>query len=152
MNLRSIGALVCGAWLAGFAPDAFAQSAPEVPRPPPGVRPFSGTKPLWPIDTLKALHDAFFACMRMPPPELSQPGVEITIRFSINKDGEILGEPRFTFVTQDVPTEKKAAYERAMADALKLCTPFPLTASFSSAVAGRPHALRVIDSRGQRKA
>ena len=90
--------------------------------------------------------------MRMPPPELSQPGVEITILFSVTKSGEILGEPRFTFVTPDVPSEKKAAYQRSMADALSLCTPFPLTESLGAAVAGRPRALRVIDSRGQRKA
>jgi hypothetical protein len=143
MNLRAFGALLCGMWLAfaGAIPEAAAQ-----------VRPFSGTKPVWPIDTLKELHDAFFACMRMPSPELSQPGVEITIRFAVTRDGEILGEPRFTFVTPDVSTEKKAAYQRSMAEALKICTPFPLTASFGSAVAGRPHALRVIDTRGQRKA
>ncbi len=143
MNLRPLAALLCGAWLASasFIPEAAAQA-----------RPFSGTKPAWPIDTLKELHSAFFACMKMPPPELSQPGVEITIRFSVTKSGEILGEPRFTFVTPDVPAEKKAAYQRSMADALKLCTPFPLTASFADAVAGRPQALRVTDNRGQRKA
>jgi hypothetical protein len=142
MNLERLAALaVSMAWLAAGTADATAQP-----------RLGSGVAPSGPINTLKELHDAYFACIRMPPPELSQPGIEITIRFSVNKSGEVLGEPRFTFLTPNVVVEKRAAYQRAMADALNLCSPFPLTESFGGAVAGRPQALRISDTRGQRKA
>ncbi|MGE3149641.1 MAG: hypothetical protein AB7K04_11305, partial [Pseudorhodoplanes sp.] len=51
------------------------------------ARPFSGTPPVWPLNTLKDLHQAFFGCMTMPPERLSQPGVEMTILFALNTSG-----------------------------------------------------------------
>ena len=144
MNLRRLGALSLGAaWLAsaGLVAEAGAQG-----------RPFSGTAPTEPINTLRELRQAFFACMKPPPRDQSRTGMELTIRFSITNSGDILGEPHFTFATPDVPADIRASYQRAMSDAFKLCVPFPLTPSFGAAVAGRPQALRFIDTRGQRKA
>jgi hypothetical protein len=112
----------------------------------------SGTRPSAPINSIKELHQAFFTCFKWPSRFDSYPGMEITILFSLNKAGEILGEPRFTFLTPNVTTEVRAVYQRAVADAFKICTPFPLTESMGAAVAGRPQALRFTDTRGQRKA
>jgi hypothetical protein len=117
-------------------------------RPPPG----SGVAPTHPLDTIKELHAAFFACWKGPPPEQSRPGTEITVRFTLTRSGEIQGEPGFTFLSRDLPPEIRAAYQRSIVDALRRCTPFPLTPALGNATAGRPHALRVIDVRGQRKA
>ena len=76
--------------------------------------------------------------------------MEITIAFSITRDGQILGEPRFTFVSK-APPETRAIYQRSIVDAFKTCTPFPLTESFAGAIAGRPQRLRFIDLRGQQR-
>ena len=144
MNLRRLGALSLGAaWLASAAFVAEAGAQP---------RPGSGTAPKWPINTLKELHQAFAGRFKLPPQDQARAGMEITIRFSVTRAGEILGEPLFTFATPNVPSETRAIYQRAIADAFALCTPFPLTQTFGEAVAGRPQTIRFIDPRGQRKA
>ena len=134
------GAAVAAFCALALAPAAFAQ------------QPGSGTPPPKPVNTLKELHQAFAACFKWPPRGESRTGMEITIRFSLTSRGEILGEPRFTFSTPEVKSEVRALYQRAMAEALKICVPFPLTPSFGEAVAGRPQTLRFVDTRGQRKA
>jgi hypothetical protein len=78
--------------------------------------------------------------------------MEITVKFSITMAGEVLGEPAFTFLTPDVSAEIRTAYQRAIAEAFKVCVPFPLTESFAAAIAGRPQTVRFTDPRGQRKA
>ena len=145
--MRRLRALSCGAIAAGTMVLAIAV-APAQAQPRPG----SGTAPKWPINTLKELHQAFAGCFKLPPQDQARTGMEITIRFSINTAGDILGEPLFTFATPNVPGEIRAAYQREVADAFARCTPFPLTASFGAAVAGRPQTMRFTDPRGQRKA
>jgi hypothetical protein len=118
------------------------QARPEARRPPP-----SGEA----LNTLQQLFAAMDACWEPPPLEQSRPGTEITIRFSLNRSGDIIGEPRFTYSTPSLPTEIKAAYQRALAAMLKRCTPFALSPGLGGAIAGRPISTRVIDDRGQRR-
>jgi hypothetical protein len=87
-----------------------------------------------------------------PPRDVVHPGMEITIRFVFNRDGEVMGEPRFTYMTPGVGTAIRAAYQRSVVDMLNRCTPVKFTASLGGAVAGRPLALRFVDSRGQKRA
>ena len=141
MNQRPHGVLLMGGlFLAMAVLPAQAQ--------PPG----SGLPPKSPINTLKELHQAFAGCFKPPPRDQARTGMEIAIRFSVTKAGEILGEPLFTFATPNVPGEVRAAYQRAVADAFAICTPFPLTQTFGEAVAGRPQTILFTDPRGQRKA
>jgi hypothetical protein len=103
------------------------------------------------LNTIQDVFTAFCACWRPPPESDARPGMEITVRFSFNRGGEILGEPRFTFVTPGVSSEVRAVYKRAVADTLARCTPLPFTPALGNALAGRPFALRFIDDRGTRK-
>jgi hypothetical protein len=104
-----------------------------------------------PLDTIQELFGALEACWIPPPLDQSRPGTEITIRFSLNRAGEIIGEPRFTYSTRELPSEVKAAYQRAVAAMLSRCTPLPLSAGLGGAIAGRPISTRFIDDRGLRR-
>jgi hypothetical protein len=90
-------------------------------------------------------------CLQFPPENLSRPGTRITLRLAFTRDGEILGEPRFTFTTPGVPTEIKVAYQRSIVEMLNRCTPLPITKELGEAIAGRPFALSFVDTRGQSK-
>jgi hypothetical protein len=100
-----------------------------------------------PLNTLGDVGDALQACWVPPPMEESSPGMQITVLFSFNRAGEILGEPRFTYLTPGVSTKVRAAYQRAVAATLKRCTPLNFTPKLGGALAGRPFTMRFIDSR-----
>jgi hypothetical protein len=117
-------------------------------RPPEAPRP---SQPDRSLTTLQELYAAMGACWEPPPLDQSRPGTEITIRFSLTRSGEILGEPRFTYSTPSLPAEVKSAYQRAIAAALKRCTPFTLSKGLGGAIAGRPISTRFIDDRGLRR-
>jgi hypothetical protein len=118
------------------------QSRPqEQPARPPGKL----------LNTLQELWDAIETCWEPPPLDKSRPGTEITIRFSLTRSGEILGEPRFTYSTPSLPTEVKAAYQQAIAATLSRCAPFHLSDALGGAIAGRPISTRFIDPRRPRR-
>jgi hypothetical protein len=91
-------------------------------------------------------------CLQMPPLDIARPGMRVTLRLAFTRDGEILGEPRFTFATPGVPPEIKAAYQRAAVDMLNRCTPLPITKELGGAIAGRPFAIPIIETRKEKKA
>jgi hypothetical protein len=103
-----------------------------------------------PLDTIQALFGALRACWTPPPMEQSRPGTQITIRFSLNRAGEIIGEPRYTYATPSLSSEVKSAYQDAIAAALRRCAPFRLSGGLGGAIAGRPISTRFIDNRGLR--
>ena len=103
------------------------------------------------LNTLNDVFDAFRACWQPPAESKAHPGMEVTVRFSLNRKGEIFGEPRFTFVTANVSAEVKAVYKRAVADTLTRCTPLTVTPSLGNALAGQPISLRFFDDRGIKK-
>ena len=77
--------------------------------------------------------------------------MRVTVRIAFTRDGEILGEPRFTFTTPGVSPEVKAAYQRAAVDMLNRCTPLPITKELGGAIAGRPFVIPIIDMRNEKK-
>jgi len=103
------------------------------------------------LNTIHELFAALRACWEPPPLNESKPGTEITIRFSLNRAGGIIGEPRYTYSTPTLAPEVKAAYQRNVEATLRRCTPFPLTDGLGGAIAGKPIAARFIDNRGVRR-
>ena len=100
------------------------------------------------VNTIQEMFKAIVACWVPPPLDQARPGMEITVRLSFNRQGAILGEPRFTFVTRDVSRDMRARYQRAVAEAISRCTPVPFTPEMGNAIAGRPVNIRFIDDRG----
>jgi len=91
-------------------------------------------------------------CLQMPPDDIARAGMRVTVRLAFTRDGQILGEPRFTFTTPGVPTEIRAAYQRAVVDMLNRCTPLPITKELGGAIAGRPFVFPIIETRKEKKA
>jgi hypothetical protein len=104
------------------------------------------------INTLNDLFIALQACWQPPPLEQARDGMELTVRFSLTRFGRILGKATITFETRDASDDERLAYRKAVAQALERCTPFPLTDALGGAIAGRPLAIRFIDTRKQKGA
>ena len=103
------------------------------------------------LNTIDDVFTAFCACWRPPPESEARAGMEVTVLFSFNRKGEILGEPRFTYMTAGVSADTRAVYKRAVADTLTRCTPLTFTPALGNALAGRPFSLRFVDDRGIKK-
>lgn len=99
--------------------------------------------------------DDVLACLGRcykPPGDVFYPGMEITIRFALNRDGDVPGEPRFTSMARVATPAIRAAYQRAVIAMIKRRTPVGMTPTLGGAVAGRPLSLRFVDTRAQRGA
>lgn len=105
-----------------------------------------------PANTLTDVFALLSKCLQMPPIDIARPGMQITVRLAFTRDGDILGEPRFTFSTPGVSSEVRIAYQRAVADMLARCTPLNITKELGGAIAGRPFAFLINETRKEKKA
>jgi hypothetical protein len=109
--------------------------------------PSSAPKTEEPLNTLQELFDALGACWQPPPLERARAGTEITVRFSLTREGTLVGEPRITYSTRTLSADMRAAYQRSALEALRRCTPLRLSRGLGGAVAGRPISGRFLDDR-----
>jgi len=101
------------------------------------------------LNTLRAMFDALRACWVPPPAAQSRHGLQMSVRLSFKRSGEIIGEPRVTYTTPNTPPEVRDAYYHAITAALERCTPLTFTTGLGGAIAGRPIAIRFVDNREQ---
>jgi hypothetical protein len=101
------------------------------------------------LNTLSAMFEALRGCWVPPPAAESRPGMQMSVRLSFKRNGEIIGEPRVTYTTPGTPPEVRDAYHHAITAALERCTPLPFTTGLGGAIAGRPIAIRFVDNREQ---
>jgi hypothetical protein len=99
------------------------------------------------VDSIRTMFDALRACWQPPPEEKAREGIQLSVRLSFTRDGNLKGMPRFTYVSPTAPAEAKQVYEHAIQDALARCTPMPFAKGMGGAIAGRPIAIRFIDNR-----
>lgn len=104
-------------------------------------------KPDHPLDTIGDLFAALRSCWAAPDPEVARAGMEMSIRFSIKRDGDLVGPPRLTYTTPAASSDTRAVYRRAVDDALARCVPLPLSKGLGGAIAGRPLMVRFVDNR-----
>jgi hypothetical protein len=100
------------------------------------------------LNTIQDVWAAFSACWLPPPIEQSKAGMQITVIVSFTRTGEILGEPRFSYLTPGATSAQRTAYQQAVAETLKRCTPLRFTEALGNALAGRPFAMLFVDDRG----
>jgi hypothetical protein len=100
-----------------------------------------------PLDSIGAMFAALRACWVPPPKDEARPGMEYTIRFAFKRDGEIVAPPRVTYASHDAPADVRDIYHDAVNAALKRCTPLHFSDGMGGAVAGRPIAIRFVDTR-----
>ena len=104
-------------------------------------------KPEGQVNTLREMFTALRFCWAPPAPENAQRGMQMSMRFSFNRDGKLIGPPRVTYSTREVPQKTRELYRESMERSLQGCTPLSFTRSFAGAIAGRPIVIRIIDNR-----
>ena len=107
--------------------------------------------PRGPLNTVADIRQALRGCWQWPPASEARSGMELTVRVSFKRNGEIFGA-RITYQTASVSAEERMLYHGALLAALSRCSPLPLTASLGEAIAGRPFVFHIHDTRQQRKA
>jgi hypothetical protein len=100
-----------------------------------------------PIDSLRDLFAVLRTCWEPPAREQAQEGVQMSVRLSFRRTGEIIAPPFVTYTTPGTKAETKQAYRQAINASFERCTPLPFSRTFSGAIAGRPINVRYIDDR-----
>ncbi len=109
-------------------------------------------KPDHDLDTIGDLFAALRSCWTPPPAGQAREGMQMSVRFSFKKSGELIGPPRLTFATAGAPADARAAYLKAINDSLDACLPLKFTSGLAGALAGRPIMIRYVDNRDLGKA
>lgn len=104
-------------------------------------------KPDHDLDTIGDLFAALRACWTPPATDVARQGMQMTVRFSFKRNGEMIGAPRLTYATSGVSADARNTYLGAINDSLKACLPLKFTSGLGGALAGRPIAIRYVDNR-----
>jgi hypothetical protein len=99
------------------------------------------------LRTLSEVFKALRGCWVPPAEDRAKPGTELSVRFSFNRAGEILGQPRITYITPGSSRELRQTYWESVVAALHRCTPLAFSQGLGGALAGRPFAIRFVDNR-----
>lgn len=93
------------------------------------------------VNTLADLGPALFACW-VPP--AGTDGKELTLTFSVRRNGTIIGKPRTSYSKSIAGSDLDKAFVASILEALDKALPLPLTESFGGVIAGQPMALRFV--------
>jgi hypothetical protein len=104
-------------------------------------------KPDHDLDSIGDLFAALRSCWSPPAADDAREGMQMSVRFSFKRSGEIIGTPRLTYATSGVSADTRAAYLKAINASLDACLPLKFTGSLGGALAGRPIAIRYVDNR-----
>ena len=104
-------------------------------------------KPDHDLDTIGDLFAALRSCWSPPPADNARKGMQMSVRFSFNKSGGMIGPPRMTFATVGAPADTRTTYLKAINTSLDACLPLKFTDGLGGALAGRPIAIRYVDNR-----
>jgi hypothetical protein len=104
-------------------------------------------KPDHDLDTIADLFAELRSCWSPPPADAARPNMQMSVRFSFKRSGEIIASPRLTYATAGVSTDTRATYFKAITTSLDACMPLKLTSGLGGAIAGRPIAIRYVDNR-----
>jgi len=104
-------------------------------------------KPDHDLDTIGDLFAALRSCWSPPPEDAAREGMQMSVRFSFKRSGEMIAAPRVTFATSGASADTRATYLKAINASLESCLPLNFTDGLGGALAGRPIAIRYVDNR-----
>jgi hypothetical protein len=104
-------------------------------------------KPDHDLDSIGDLFAALRSCWTPPSADIARQDMQITVRFSFKRNGEMIGSPRLTFATAGVSADIRDTYLKAINTSLAGCLPLKFTGALGGALAGRPIAIRYVDNR-----
>lgn len=97
-----------------------------------------------PANSLRALFAQLTHCLtRTASPAAGQ----ITVRFSLRRNGALLGKPEITYARLPPDPEQKRRFLASVADAFDRCLPVDITDALGAAIAGRPLSVRLVAGR-----
>ena len=99
------------------------------------------------LDTIGDLFAALRACWAPPPSDDAREGMQMSVRFSFKRSGEMIGAPRLTFSTRGISAGTRTTYLNAINASLDACLPLKFTGGLGGALAGRPIMIRYVDNR-----
>jgi hypothetical protein len=67
----------------------------------------------------------------------------ISVRFSFNRDGQVVGQPLITYGNPQPSEESRTAVRDAIAQALARCAPLPLSDEFRKVISVHPITVRL---------
>ena len=94
------------------------------------------------VNTIREMFAKLRTCWRPPPASRANPGIDITVIVSFNRNGDIIGHPKITYESEQATDNDRLMYRVAVMEALQRCTPMPFTEAMGGAVAGRPFAVQ----------
>ncbi|ESY83982.1 MULTISPECIES: cell envelope integrity protein TolA [Mesorhizobium] len=86
------------------------------------------------IDTIKEMSDAIHACWKPPP---GTAGMSLTMRFSLRRNGTLIGTPRATYSDLGADPRLSRAFVASILKALDDALPLPFSDGMGRAIAGR---------------
>jgi hypothetical protein len=92
-----------------------------------------------PVDSIKEMSAAIYACWKPPP---GTAGMSLTLRFSLRRNGTLIGKPRATFSDLRANDTLSRAFVASVLKALDEALPLPFSDSMGGAIAGRMLAPR----------
>ncbi len=98
------------------------------------------------VNTIREAFARLYSCWRPPPLSRANP-IDITVRLSFNRAGQILGHPRITYESAQASDNDRLQYRIAVMEALQRCTPMPFTEGMAGAVAGYPFVIQFRNKR-----
>jgi hypothetical protein len=104
-------------------------------------------KPDHDLDNIGDLFAALRSCWTPPLAEAAKAGMQMTVRFSFKRSGDMIGPPRVTYATEGVPADVRDTYFKAISASLDACVPLKFSGGLGGALAGRPIAIRYVDNR-----
>jgi hypothetical protein len=92
-----------------------------------------------PISNAREVRAALQACWVAPENAPRQ----VSVRFSFNREGRVVGQPLITYQNPPPSEEGRAAVREALAQAVARCEPLPLSDAFRKVVSVRPITVRL---------
>jgi hypothetical protein len=99
------------------------------------------------LETIGDLFAALRSCWTPPPADQAREGMQMSVRFSFKRSGELIGPPRLTYATAGVAADVRASYLKAIEGSIDACVPLKFTTALGGALAGRPIMIRYVDNR-----
>jgi hypothetical protein len=106
-------------------------------------------KPDHDLNTINDLFAALRSCWQPPDDDNASIGMQMTVRMSFKRDGEVFGQPRLTYATPGSSAETRKTYRDTIDAAIARCAPLTVTKGLGAAIAGRPINIRYVDDRGE---
>src|SRR3954449_11862488 len=81
---------------------------------PPNDQAEKYRKPDHDLDSIGDLFAALRSCWTPPPADSAREGMQMSVRFSFKRSGEMIAAPRLTFSTAGAPADTRATYLKAI--------------------------------------